>query len=213
MVKDDRWQSIFTWAEQPHKRICLGISFRLPQYLDSCLICYEVFPLKELPVKIIIHRPEIIIRTIYDSIGKCCPVKIHSKQMPILLLFRYSYYTIKSIEKEAEMPVFSRLHYVLNALGCSISRPDISQSNCCHVSWRTSWLERSQRKLPFTSMRLYRSTKPSFSHRSTFTQSQYKARRQLLYRLAWKLRKYLDCFGKKQWIRFVWNAQIHVSNH
>ena len=119
----------------------------------------------------------------------------------------------KSIKKEAEMQVFSRLHGVLNALGCSISRPDISQSNCCHVSWRTSWLERGQRNLPFTSMRLYRSTKPSFSHRSLFTQSQYKARRQLLYRLAWKLRKYLDCFGKKQWIRFVWNAQIHVSNH
>lgn len=37
-------------------------------------------------------------------------------------------------KKEAEMPVFSRLHGVLNALGCSISRPDISQSNCCHVS-------------------------------------------------------------------------------
>lgn len=59
-------------------------------------------------------------------------------------------------------PVFSRLHSVLNALGCSISRPDISQLNCCHVSWRTSWLERGQRNLPFTSMRLYRSTKPSF---------------------------------------------------
>ncbi len=52
----------------------------------------------------------------------------------IQLLFRYSYYTTKSIKKEAEMPVFSRLHGVLNALGCSISRPDISQSNCCHVS-------------------------------------------------------------------------------
>lgn len=31
-------------------------------------------------------------------------------------------------------PVFSKLPGVLNALGCSVSRPDISQSNCCHVS-------------------------------------------------------------------------------
>lgn len=38
--------------------------------------------------------------------------------------------------------------------------------------------------------------KAIISHRSTFTQSQYKARRQLLYRLAWKLRKYLDCFAR-----------------
>lgn len=78
----------------------------------------------------------------------------------------------KSIKKEAEMQVFSRLHGVLNALGWSISRPDISQSNCCHVSWRTSWLERGQRNPLFTYMRLYRSTKPSFSHRSAFTLSQ-----------------------------------------
>lgn len=38
MVKDDRWQSIFTRAEQPHERISFGISFRLLQYLYSCLI-------------------------------------------------------------------------------------------------------------------------------------------------------------------------------
>ena len=141
------------------------------------------------------------------------PVSMFHLPCDFLLLFRYFYYTTKSIKEEAEMPVFSRLHGVLNALGCSISRPDISQSNCCHVSWRTSWFERGQRNLPFTSMRLYRSTKPSFPHRNAFTQSQYKARLQLLYRLAWKLRKYLDCFSKMQWIRFVWNAQIHVSNH
>ena len=85
-----------------------------------------------------------------------------------ILTFTYNC-TAKSIEKEAEIPVFSRLHGVLNALGCSIPRPDISLSNCCHVSWRTSWLEHGQRNQPFTSMRLYRSTKPSFSHRSAFT--------------------------------------------
>lgn len=86
MVKDDRWQSIFTRAEQPHERISFGISFRLLQYLYSCLICHQIFPEKQLPVKIIIYRFEIIIRTIYDPVGKCCPGKIHSKLMPVLLL-------------------------------------------------------------------------------------------------------------------------------
>lgn len=43
MVKDDRWQSIFTRAEQPHERISFGISFRLLQYLYSCLICHVIF--------------------------------------------------------------------------------------------------------------------------------------------------------------------------
>ena len=86
MVKDDRWQSIFTRAEQSHERISFGISFRLLQYLYSCLICHQIFPEKQLPVKIIIHRLEIIIRTIYDSVGKCCPDKIHSKLMPVLFL-------------------------------------------------------------------------------------------------------------------------------
>ena len=86
VVKDDRGQSIFTRAEQPHERICFGISFRLLQYLYPCLICHEVFPLKELSVKIIIHRFEIIIRTIYNPVGKCCPGKIYSKLMPVLFL-------------------------------------------------------------------------------------------------------------------------------
>ena len=65
--------------------------------------------------------------------------------------------------------------------------------------------------LPFWSRinGLYSCIRPT----GTFTLSQYKAHWKLWYRLAWKLRKYLDCFGKKQWIRFVWNAQIHVSNH
>jgi hypothetical protein len=51
------------------------------------------------------------------------PVFVSHLPCDFLLLFRYFYYTTKSIRKEAEMPVFSRLHGVLNALGCSISRP------------------------------------------------------------------------------------------
>ena len=43
MVKDDRRQFIFTRAEQPHERISFGISFRLLQYLYSCLICHVIF--------------------------------------------------------------------------------------------------------------------------------------------------------------------------
>lgn len=43
MVKDDRWQSIFTRAEQPHERISFGISFRLLQYLYPCFICHVIF--------------------------------------------------------------------------------------------------------------------------------------------------------------------------
>lgn len=43
MVKDDRKQSILTRAEQPHERISFGISFRLLQYLYSCLICHVIF--------------------------------------------------------------------------------------------------------------------------------------------------------------------------
>ena len=43
MVKDDRWQSIFTRAEQPHERISFGISFRLLQYLYPCFIYHVNF--------------------------------------------------------------------------------------------------------------------------------------------------------------------------
>ena len=74
MVKDDRWQSIFTRAEQPHERISFGISFRLLQ------------------------APSV-------------PVFVSHLPCDFLLLFRYFYYTTKSIRKEAEMPVFSRLLY------------------------------------------------------------------------------------------------------
>ena len=42
----------------------------------------------------------------------------------------------------------------LNALGCSISSPDISQSNCCQVSDLTSSEFLGHRKRPCTSIRL-----------------------------------------------------------
>ena len=41
------------------------------------------------------------------------------------------------------------------ALGCSISNPDMSQSNCCQVSALASWLFRGHRYRPWaTSSRL-----------------------------------------------------------
>ena len=58
------------------------------------------------------------------------------------------YYTIKSIRKGAKNQYFQGFQEFLKAFGCSISRPDISQSNCCQWSWRTSWLERGQWNLP-----------------------------------------------------------------
>ena len=54
----------------------------------------------------------------------------------------------------------------LKALGCSISSPDISQSNCCQVSARTSSEFLGQRNRPCASMRLYRSRNPSPSQNS-----------------------------------------------
>lgn len=45
VVKDDRRQSIFTWAELPHERISFEISFGLLQYLYSCLICHQLNPI------------------------------------------------------------------------------------------------------------------------------------------------------------------------
>lgn len=61
---------------------------------------------------------------------------------------------------------------VRRAFGCSISRPDISQSNCCHVIGFTSELLRGQRYFPCTtSSLLYRRTYPSGSRKRTLMRS------------------------------------------
>ena len=71
----------------------------------------------------------------------------------------------------------------LNAFGCSISRPDMSQSNCCQVSCFTSNWFLGQRNLPWTSIRLYSSTNPSDSQSKAlilsqrFPQKRYRALR------------------------------------
>ena len=60
----------------------------------------------------------------------------------------------------------------LKALGCSISSPDISQSNCCQVRDRTSSEFLGQRKRPCASIRLYSRRKPSPSQSKAFRRSQ-----------------------------------------
>ena len=52
----------------------------------------------------------------------------------------------------------------LNAFGCSISRPDMSQSNCCQVSCFTSNWFLGQRNLPWTSSKRKWSEMLAFSN-------------------------------------------------
>ena len=71
----------------------------------------------------------------------------------------------------------------LNAFGCSISSPDMSQSNCCQVNCFTSNWFLGQRNLPWTSIRLYSNTNPSDSQSKAlilsqrFPQKRYRALR------------------------------------
>ena len=85
---------------------------------------------------------------------------------------------------QGEKPLRLRDHSVgLNALGCSISSPDMSQSNCCQVNCFTSSWFLGQRNLPWTSIRLYSSTNPSDSQSKAlilsqrFPQKRYRALR------------------------------------
>ena len=57
------------------------------------------------------------------------------------------------------------------ALGCTISSPDMSQSNSCHVRFLASELFRGQRYRPSTANLLYIRTKPSPSHKSALIRS------------------------------------------
>ena len=86
VIQNDRRQSIFAGAEHPHERICFRISFRLIQNLNPCFIGHKVFSTQKLPVKMIIHRFEVMIGTIDDLVGKCCTGKRNSELLPILFL-------------------------------------------------------------------------------------------------------------------------------
>ena len=61
---------------------------------------------------------------------------------------------------------------ILMALGCSISRPDMSQSNCCQVRPLASCLFLGHWYLPCASRRLYIRTKPSGSCNNALIRSQ-----------------------------------------
>ena len=86
VIQNDRRQSIFAGAEHPHERICFRISFRLIQNLNPCFIGHKVFSTQKLPMKMIIHRFEVMIGTIDDPVGKCCTGKRNSELLPILFL-------------------------------------------------------------------------------------------------------------------------------
>lgn len=72
MVKDDRWQSIFTRAKQPHERISFGISFRLLQYLYLNILAVRNHDSGNMETGIPERKPSLIgLFTIDKELSKC----------------------------------------------------------------------------------------------------------------------------------------------
>ena len=85
-IQDDHRKSILTASEQPHERLGLCSAAFLIQHLDSSLICHCKTAFHQLPMKVIIHRLKIVLRTVDDPVGKGSAADLGPILFPVLFL-------------------------------------------------------------------------------------------------------------------------------
>ena len=85
-IQDDLRKTILATSEQPHERLGLCLTAFLFQHLDSRLICHCKTALQQLPMKVIIHWLEIVLRTVDDPVGKGGAADLSPILFPVFLL-------------------------------------------------------------------------------------------------------------------------------
>ena len=99
--QEDRRTTVFSAAEHPHEGLRLRPSVRFFQYLHPGLICHGKAPFQEFTMEVIIHRPEILLRTVDDPVGQGRPRDHGAVLGPVFFLAVLWYMVHATAEEEA----------------------------------------------------------------------------------------------------------------